>query len=192
MPSHDHGRQVHTSTSRWALVLLRHNRRFQVCRPAVPRKSLHFLQLTDHESLFRRHAVQRSCFRDSSLRENDVFVCHWRLANPDSMAPSLTQIAGWHVRVLVHHVFSEWQHSARVCFHQNTHKCSSPVVFHLTPRQAPRCVTNQPRCQNAVPRQFSCKRFSSDSHIARQTPHSVRVFNLALTLMAGSRAPAFA
>ena len=54
---------------------------------------------------FRRHAVERSCFLDSSLRENDVFVCHWRHANPDSMAPSLTQIACWHVRVLVHHVF---------------------------------------------------------------------------------------
>ena len=71
------GRQVHTSMSRWALVLLRHNRRFQVIRHAVPRKSSHFLQFTDHESLFKWHAVQR-------------------LANRDTMAPSLIQIANRH------------------------------------------------------------------------------------------------
>ena len=91
-------------------------RPWSVLRPAVPRKSSHLLQLTDHESLFRWHAVQRSCFLDSMLRENDVFVCHWRLANPDSMAPSLIQIACRHGRVLVHHSFSEWQHLARVRF----------------------------------------------------------------------------
>ena len=89
---HDLGRPVHTSMSRWALVLLRHNRCFQVLRPAVPRNSSHFLQLTDHESLFKWHAVQRSRFLDTTFRVNDVFVCHWRLANPDSMAPSLIQI----------------------------------------------------------------------------------------------------
>ena len=58
-----------------------------------------------------------------------MFVCHWRLANPDSMAPSLIQIACWHGCVLVHHSFSEWQHLARVRFSQNTHKRSSPVAF---------------------------------------------------------------
>ena len=162
MPCCDSSRQAHTSMSRWALVLLRHNRRFQVFRPAVPRKS-------SHESLFKRHAVQRSCFLESILRENDVFVCHWRLTNQDSMAPSLIQIACWHGRVLVHHSFSEWQHFARVRFPKDTYKRSSPVVFHLKPRQAPRCVTNQPRYQDAVASYFSCKRFSSDSHIARQT-----------------------
>ena len=36
-----------------------------------------------------------------------MFVCHWRLANPDSMAPYLIQIACWHGCVLVHHSFSE-------------------------------------------------------------------------------------
>ena len=40
-----------------------------------------------------------------SVRIN-VCVCHWRLANPDSMAPSLIQIACWHGRVRVHHSFS--------------------------------------------------------------------------------------
>ena len=45
MPCYDLCRQVHTSMSRWALVLLRHNRRFQVFRPAIPRKSSHFLLL---------------------------------------------------------------------------------------------------------------------------------------------------
>ena len=45
-PCHDLGREVHTSMSRWSLVLLRHNRCFQVLRPAVPRKASHFLQLT--------------------------------------------------------------------------------------------------------------------------------------------------
>ena len=59
-PRHGLGRRVHTSTSRWALVLLRHNRCFQVLRPAVPRKSSDFLQLTDHESLLKWHAMQRS------------------------------------------------------------------------------------------------------------------------------------
>ena len=90
MPCYDSSRrEVHTSMSRWALVLLRHNRRFQVFRPAIPRKSSHFLELTDHESFFWWHAVQRSRILDPIFRENDVFVCHWRLANPDSMVPSL-------------------------------------------------------------------------------------------------------
>ena len=97
------------------------------------------------------------------------------------------------------------------------------VVFLLTPRQAPRCVTNQPRYQNAVPSAvFTCKRSRRGSmlHVASTTTttlrfalvqscldsawldpqvttsvrltrqhliHSVRVLNLALTLMAGSR-----
>ena len=52
--------------------------RCQVLRPAVPKKSSHLLQLTDHESFFRWHAVQRSRFLDTIFSENDVFVCHWR------------------------------------------------------------------------------------------------------------------
>ena len=36
---------------------------------------------------FRWHAMQRSRFLDPIFRENGVFVCHWRLANPDSMGP---------------------------------------------------------------------------------------------------------
>ena len=70
------------------------------------------------------------------------------------MAPSLIKIACRERRVLVHHSFSKWQQMVRVCFHQNTHKCSSPVVFQLEPRQAPRCVTNQPRHQDAYAPQF--------------------------------------
>ena len=137
MPCCDSSRQVHTSMSRWAF-LLRHNRRFQVFRPAVPRKSSHF-----REFFLRWHAGQRS--------QNDVFVCHWRLANPDSMAPSLIQIACWHGRVLVHHSFSKWQHLARVPFPKNTHKRRSPVDFHLLKsRRALRGVSNQPRYQDAV------------------------------------------
>ena len=70
---------------------------------------------------------------------------HWRLANPDSMTQSLIQIACWHGCVFVHHSFSEWQHLARVRFPKNTHERSSPFVFHLKSRQAPCCMTNQPR-----------------------------------------------
>ena len=150
VPNRHTSRQVHMSMSKWALVLLRHDRRFQVFRPAIPRKSSHFLLLTDHESFFQWHAVQRSRFLDAIFRENDLFVCHWPLANPDSMAPSLIQIACWHGCVLVHHSFSEWQHFARVRFPKNTHKRSSPVVFNLKSRQAPCCVSNQPRYQDAV------------------------------------------
>ena len=100
-------------------------------------QSSHFLQLADHEALLKRHAVQRSRFQDSILRENDVFVCHWRLSNPDSMTPSPIWIACWHG--CVDHSFSEWQHQARVRFPKNTHN-----------RQAPCCVSNQPRYQHAV------------------------------------------
>ena len=53
------------------------------------------------------------------------------LPTPDSMAPSLIQMACWHGCVLVHHSFSEWQYLARVRFPKNTHKRSSPVVFAL-------------------------------------------------------------
>ena len=191
MPYHDIGRQVHMSMSKWALVLLRHNRRFQVFRPAFPRKSSHFLQLTDHESLFRRRAVQRSCFLDSILLENDVFACHWRLANPDSVTPSLIQIACWHGRVLVHHSSSEWQHLARVrFFSKNTHKCNSPVVLHLKSRQAPRCVSNQPRYQDAVAWQFFLQEIlKRQPHRTTDTiDHSVRVFKSCRDPMAGSQA----
>ena len=97
------------------------------------------------------HAAQRFCFSDSILR----VVCHWRPANPDSMAPSPIQIACWHGRVPVHHSFSEWQHLARVCFPKNTHKCSS---------------SGSSLRDESVARQFSCRRFSSESHIARQIP----------------------
>ena len=109
-----------------------------------------FFKLTDHESFPRWPAVQRSRFLEPIFRENDVFVCHWRLANPDSMAPSLIQIACWHGCVPVHHSFSEWQHWARVRFPKNMHKCRSPVVFHLKSRQALCRVSNQPRYQDAV------------------------------------------
>ena len=129
MPRYNSCRQVHTSMSRWALVLLRHNRRFQVFRPAIPRKSSHFLYLTDHESFFPWHAVQRSRFLDPIFRENNVFVCHWRLANPDSMAPSLIQIACWHGCVLVHYSFSEWQHLARVRFTKTRTNAVLPSFF---------------------------------------------------------------
>ena len=61
MPRYDLSRQVHTSMSRWALVLLRH-RCFQVFGSIIPRKSSHFLNLTDHESFFQWHAMQRSRF----------------------------------------------------------------------------------------------------------------------------------
>ena len=131
MPRYDLSRQVHTSMSRWALVLLRHNSRFQVFRPAVPRKSSHFLKFTEHESFFRWHAVQRSRFLNPINRENNVFVRHLRLANPDFMVPSLIQIACRHGCVLVHHSFSEWQHLARVRFLKNTHKLSFFYCFSL-------------------------------------------------------------
>ena len=91
----------------------------------------------------------------------------WRLG---TMAPYVIQIACRHGRVLAHHSLSKWQHLARVCFPKKTRKCSSSVVVHLEPRHAPRCVANQPRYQDAVARQFSRRRLSSESHIARQTP----------------------
>ena len=77
------------SMSRWALVLLRHNRRFQVFR-AIQKEVSRTCFNTDHESFFRWHVVQRSRFLDPIFRENDVFVCHWRLANPESMTPFLS------------------------------------------------------------------------------------------------------
>ena len=180
-PRHDLGRQVHTSISRWASVLLRHK---VSALPFQGSRRTFFNSLITN-LFFWWHAVQRSRFLDSTHRENNVLVCHWRFANPDTTTPSLIQSACRHGRVHVHHShsFSQWQHLARVCFPHNTHKCSSPVVFHLEPRQAPRCVTNQPRYQDAVARQFSSKRFSSDSHIARQTPLSSRfAFSISVRL----------
>ena len=43
VPNRHTSRQVYKSMSRWALVLLRHDRRFQVFHPTIPRKSSHFL-----------------------------------------------------------------------------------------------------------------------------------------------------
>ena len=71
-------------------------------RLVIPKKSSHFLHLTDHESFFRWDAVQRSRFLDPIFRENDVFIG----ALP-TQAPSLIQIACWHGCVLVHQSFSE-------------------------------------------------------------------------------------
>ena len=105
-------------------------------------------------------------------------------------APPLIQIACWHGCVRVHHSFSEWQYLARVRFPKNTHKRSSPVVFHLKSRQAYAACRINHAIRMLSLGSFSCRRFSSDNHNARQTQfdHSVRGFNLALTLMAGSRA----
>ena len=86
MPYYDLTRQIHTSMSRWAGAAAA---RSSLANIPFQRKSSHFLQLTD---------------------ENDVFVCHWRLANLDSW-PHLR-----HGCALVHHSFSEWQYLARVCF----------------------------------------------------------------------------
>ena len=157
---HDFGCAVRTSMSRWALVLLRRSRCFQVLRPAVPRKSSHFLQLTDHESLFKWHAVQRSCFLNSILRENDVLVCHWRFANPGTMAPLRSRLPVG-TAVCLYITLSPNGNTWLLCvFHKNTHKRSSPFVCHLKPRQAPCCVSNQPRFQDAVARQFFfCRKF---------------------------------
>ena len=96
---------------RWSLVLLSHNRRFQVFRPAVPGKSSHFFTV-------KRHVVQDLAFGTPSL-----FL---RMATLGSCTTPP----------------------------KNTHKRNSSVVFHLKPCQAPRCVSNQPRCQDAVTWQF--------------------------------------
>ena len=72
---------VDVQMSRWALVLLRHTRCFQVLHPTVQKKSSHFLQLIDRESLFKWRVVRRSCFLVPTLRENDELVCLWRLSD---------------------------------------------------------------------------------------------------------------
>ena len=157
--------------SRWALVLLRHNRRFQVSAlpfQGSPRTFFNSL-ITNLSSGGTRCNDRR--LLDPIFRENDVFVCHWRLANPDSMAPSLIQIACWHGCVLVHHSFSEWQHLARVRFPKNTHKRSSPVFFSLEISSGTMLrveSTTLSRCCRLVV--FLAGISSSDNHIARQTP----------------------
>ena len=125
-----------------------------------------------------------SCENDTHVRLS-LAPCqpsfHGPISDPDCLLAR---------RELVHHSFSEWQHLARARFPKNTHKYSSPVVFHLKIliRLHAAC-----RISHAIRMlslgSFSCRRFSSNNHIARQTDtsdHSVRVFNLALTLMAGS------
>ena len=49
------------------------------------------------------NTVQQSRFLDYTFREDDVLVRHGRLAHPDSVTPSLIQVAGRHGCVLVHH-----------------------------------------------------------------------------------------
>ena len=114
------------------------------------RKSSHFLQLTDHESFFRWHVVQRCRFLDSILCENDVLVCHWHIAKPDTTAPSLIQIACWHGCVLVHHSFSEWQHLDRSCFPKNHAQMQFSHRFSLKISSGTMLWSNQPRYQDAV------------------------------------------
>ena len=146
MPCHDRGRQVHTSVSRWAFTVVAF--KFSALR-FQGRPRTFFNSLITNLSSGGTRCNDLAFWTPFSVR-NDVFVCHWRLANPDSMVPSLIQIDCWHGRVLVRHSFSEWQHVARVRFPKNTHKRSSLVVFHLEPRQAPHCVSNQPLYQDAV------------------------------------------
>ena len=111
----------------------------------------HLLQLADHESLFKARGavISLSGLRSPSER---CARLSWALCPPRT--PSLIQIARWHGCVLVHQSFSKWQHLARVGLPQRDAKCSSAIVFHLGPRQAPCCVAKQPSYQDAVARQL--------------------------------------
>ena len=121
------------------------NRQDRRTRCSIP-QSRGTRALPHHEQLQRSRFLNPFC-------QNDTLVNHWSLANPDSVAPSLIQIACWHGSVLVHHSFSEWQ-LTRVSLSRNTQRCVSPVVFHVKLRQAPRRVTNRPGQRNAVIWQF--------------------------------------
>ena len=189
MPCYDPSCRVHTSMSRWALVLLRHNRRFQVYRPAVPRKSSHF-QLTDHESFFRWHAVQRSRFLDSVFRENDVRLslapCQSRfygtISDPDCLLARMCTCTSLFLRMTTLGSCTLFPKHAQTQFSRRfSLAISSGTILRVESITLSRC------CRLVV---FSRRRSSSDNHIARQTPidYSIRIFNLALTLMAGSRA----
>ena len=63
------------------------------------------------------------------FRENDVFACHWCLANPDFMAPSLIQIACWHGCCTCTSLFLEWQHLALVRFPKTRTNAVLPSFF---------------------------------------------------------------
>ena len=141
MPCHDLGRQVRTWTSRWVLVLLRHDRCFQGLSHSMPGKSPHLLQLADHESLIKWRTPLSVRLICSPVKG---------ALPPESVTPSLIQIAGWHGCVLVHHPFFKIGNTWPVGLPKDTHKCSSAVVFDLEPRQAPRCVTNQAGYQDTV------------------------------------------
>ena len=162
MPRYDLSRQVHTSMSTWALVLLRHNRCCQGLRPAVPRKSSHFLQLTDHESLFRWHAVLRSRFLDSRL---SVALCqprfHGTISDPDCLLARMCTCTSLFLRMATLGLCTLSQKHAQIQF-------SRIFTWNLVRLHAACRINHAVKMLSLG--SFSRRRSSSDNHIARQTP----------------------
>ena len=183
------GGTVHTSMSRWTLVQLRHNRRFQIFRLAIPRKSSHFLDLTDHESFFWWHAVQRSRFLDSIFRENDVRLSlvpcqpgfHGTISDPDCLLARMCTCTSLFIRLatLGSCTFSQ-KHARTQLSRRFSLEISSGTMLRVQSPTLSRC------CRLVV---FLAEDPQGQPHRTTDTIYySIRIFNLALTLMAGSRA----
>ena len=186
MPCFDSSRQVHTSMSRWALVLLRHNRCFQVFRPAIPRKTSHF----SFNSLITNLSSGGTWCNDLAFWTpfSVGMMCSpviGRLANPDFNG-SISDPNCLLVRMCA---------CASITLSPN----GNTWIVYAFPKTRANTILSSFLTVTLVKHHAACRInhaiemlslgnfLTKDYQMTTTSHHSVRIFNLALTLMAGSR-----